>query len=74
MLLLSTSPGGRGGKGVMDAALVRFPIHGAEIIEHFSLPKFNENFDDEQGITDPVLKAEFEQAVGKVKSSVALTS
>lgn len=74
MLLLSTSPGGRGGKGVMDAALVRFPIHGAEIIAHFSLPKFNENFVDGQGITDPVLKAEFEEAIEKVKSSAALTS
>ena len=74
MLLLSTSPGGRGGKGVMDAALVRFPIHGAEIIEHFSLPKFNENFVDEQGITDPVLKDEFEQAIEKVISNAALTS
>ncbi|MDZ7613633.1 MAG: NAD(P)H-dependent oxidoreductase [Flavobacteriaceae bacterium] len=46
MLLLSTAPGPRGGLGVMEAALVRFPIHGANIVAHFSLPKFAENFDE----------------------------
>lgn len=45
MLLMSTSPGGRGGAGVLEAASKRFPSHGGNIVETFSLPFFNDNFD-----------------------------
>ncbi|WP_172277769.1 NADPH-dependent FMN reductase [Chryseobacterium sp. PTM-20240506] len=45
MLLMSTSPGGRGGAGVLEAATKRFPFHGGNIVETFSLPFFNDNFD-----------------------------
>ena len=69
MLLLSTSPGGRGGLGVMETALVRFPIHGADIIAHFSLPKYYDNFNEEDGILDQALKIQFEEAVDKVRES-----
>lgn len=44
VLLLATSPGGRGGSSVLEIALDRFPRHGATILAHFSLPSFNENF------------------------------
>ena len=43
----------------MEAALVRFPNHGAEITEYFSLPKYGENFNIEDGIVHPDLKEEF---------------
>ena len=59
LLLVSTAPGPRGGRGVMDAALSRFPIHGAEILGHFCLPKFQENFDAENGIINKELNREF---------------
>lgn len=59
MFLVSTAPGPRGGRGVMDAALSRFPIHGAEILGHFCLPKFQENFDAEKGIINEELNREF---------------
>ncbi|MBK8622027.1 MAG: NAD(P)H-dependent oxidoreductase [Saprospiraceae bacterium] len=68
LFLLSTSPGQRGGKGVMDTALVRFPIHGAEILEYFSLPKFGENFNAELGIIEEELKESFHTKVRKIKS------
>jgi chromate reductase len=55
MILLSTSPGPRGGRGVMDAALDRFPRHGADILGHFCLPNFKENFDAAQGIVNAEL-------------------
>lgn len=55
LVLVSTSPGGRGGKGVMDAALTRFPIHGANLIGHFCLPKFRDNFDSKTGIKNEEL-------------------
>jgi NAD(P)H-dependent FMN reductase len=60
MILLSTSPGARGGRGVMDAALTRFPIHGAEILGHLCLPNFKENFDAEKGILNSELQSEFD--------------
>jgi NAD(P)H-dependent FMN reductase len=67
LFLLSTSPGQRGGKGVLGAALVRFPNHGAEITEHFSLPKYGENFNIEQGIIHQDLKEEFFTKVNTIK-------
>lgn len=55
MCLLATSPGKRGGQGVLDAAKARFPFMGGVVVSHFSLPSFEENFDDEHGITEPEL-------------------
>ncbi|WP_312076185.1 NAD(P)H-dependent oxidoreductase [Chryseobacterium sp.] len=47
MLLMATAPGGRGGLGVLEAAEKRFPLHGGNIIDTFTLPFFNDNFDKE---------------------------
>lgn len=69
LLLLSTSPGGRGGKGVMDAALIRFPFHGANIVAHFSLPFFEQNFVSGDGIIQPELNTEFSQIINEIKSN-----
>lgn len=44
LLLMATSPGGRGGMSVLAIAKDRFPRHGANIVEVFSLPHFNDNF------------------------------
>lgn len=44
VLLLSTSPGSRGGASVLAAALDRFPRHGAKISGSLSLPNFYDNF------------------------------
>lgn len=68
MFLLSTSTGIRGGLGTMEAALSRFPRHGAEIPAHFSLPKFNENFDAVNGIKDEALKTSFYKNIDIVKA------
>ena len=65
MLLLSTANGPRGGLGVIEAAKIRFPIHGANIVGHFSLPKFDENFNETQGILEPTLKEQFEEILAK---------
>jgi chromate reductase len=48
MLLLATSPGGRGGASVLGIAQNLFPRYGAEIKGSFSLPSFNSNFDLEE--------------------------
>ncbi len=56
MLLLSTSPGARGGATVMAAALASFPHLGAKVVADFSLPSFFDNFKDND-IVDEALKA-----------------
>ncbi|MDQ8180781.1 NAD(P)H-dependent oxidoreductase [Pelagicoccus sp. SDUM812005] len=54
MLLLSTSPGGRGGASVLEAAKATFPRMGADLKATFSLPSFPDSFDPQNGITDPM--------------------
>ncbi|MBT8422311.1 MAG: NAD(P)H-dependent oxidoreductase [Gammaproteobacteria bacterium] len=64
MLLLSTSPGGRGGESVMETAKATFPRMGADLKATFSLPNFAESFDDSEGIGDAELNALFVKALG----------
>lgn len=44
MLLMATSPGGRGGATVLEIAKGRFPYMGGYIAADFSLPSFFDNF------------------------------
>lgn len=67
MFLLSTSPGERGAESVMESALSRFPRHGTEIITHFSLPKFGENFTEQAGIVSPDLNEKYRSKIELVK-------
>jgi NAD(P)H-dependent FMN reductase len=69
LLLLSTSPGGLGAKFSLEAALSRFPRHAANIIGHFSLPSFNDNFDTE--ITNNELAKEFQAIIAHTKETLA---
>ena len=50
MLLMATSPGGRGGASVLEIAKNAFPRYGADVKATFSLPSFNDNFDVEKGM------------------------
>lgn len=62
MLLMATSTGGRGGATVLEMAHSRFPYHDAEIAAQFSLPLFNENF-NEGKISNTQLDDELKEAV-----------
>ena len=44
MFLLSTSPGPRGGKGVLATAVSSFPHQGGNVVASFSLPGFHRSF------------------------------
>ncbi|AZQ59342.1 NADPH-dependent oxidoreductase [Maribacter sp. MJ134] len=46
MLLMATSPGGRGGATVLQTANTSFPFLGARIIDTYSLPSFYDKFKD----------------------------
>lgn len=49
LLLLSTSPGKRGGASSLEAAQISLKWYGGNIRATFSLPSFNENFDIQAG-------------------------
>jgi chromate reductase len=66
MLLLSTSPGPRGGATVLEIAKNRFAFQGGTIVGSFVLPSFNDNFSDEQGITNPDLKASLQEILNTI--------
>ena len=72
MCLLATSPGGRGAKSVLQAALDRFPHMNAQIISHFSLPKFSENFNPQEGITHREYAAQFFDALQAFKNHLGI--
>lgn len=56
ILLMSTSPGQRGGIGSLEYAKNMLPRFGGEIIESFSFPSFYANFSPEKNeITDETL-------------------
>jgi len=62
MFLMATSPGGRGGTGVLQTAKGTFPHLGGNIIVDFSLPSFYDNF-SEDGLSDESLSRDLAQKI-----------
>ena len=62
ILLLSTSPGPRGGQSVLEIALNRFPYHDAQITGSLAFPSFFENFNDTE-VTNLSLRSELIELV-----------
>lgn len=69
MLLMATSPGGRGGATVLEIALGRFGFMGGNIVGRFSLPSFNDNF-SEGKITNEELNNQLLVEVKQLKESL----
>ncbi len=64
MVLLATSPGGRGGKSVLELASNQIPRFGGEVIASISVPSFSENFDTAAGtMRNAEIAARIQQAV-----------
>jgi chromate reductase, NAD(P)H dehydrogenase (quinone) len=61
MLLMATSPGPRGAKTVLEAAVSRFKFVNQNTILSFSLPSFFENFSERLGIANKELYAKFSE-------------
>ena len=70
VLLLATSPGGRGGSTVLETAVKRFPFDGAKIVGSMSLPSFNQNFDEVTGVTN----IEFLNKIKELVAAAAFTN
>lgn len=60
MFLMATSPGGYGGKSVLEIASSRYKRSNNNTIVEFSLPSSGKNFAPDTGITNTALKVEFE--------------
>ncbi|WP_347174765.1 NADPH-dependent FMN reductase [Polaribacter uvawellassae] len=60
LLLMAASPGGRGGKSVLEAAVSRFPRNGAGEIVTFSLPNFSDNFKNGELVKEDFKKQLFD--------------
>lgn len=69
MLLMATSPGGRGGASVLQTAKSSFPHLGASIIADYSLPSFNDNFSD-NGISNKDLQDEIISKISLFEKSI----
>ena len=68
ILLLAAAPGKMGGKSVLNIAKASFPYMGANVVADFSLPRFYENFNHEEGISNGALSADFETSLSTFKN------
>jgi len=69
MLLMATSPGARGGIGVLQSAKDRFPQMGANLIADFSFPSFYDNFSGND-ISNKELKIDLTNKINKFKIEI----
>ena len=64
ILFMSSSTGGRGAISALDFAKNTLPRFGAEIIDTFSFPKFNDHFSiEENTITENVLEESLNESI-----------
>lgn len=64
VVMLATSPGGRGGIGVLETATNSAPHFGADLRGSLAIPRFNDNFDTASGrLTNAELQAKLEATV-----------
>jgi len=69
VLLMASSPGGRGGAAVLAAAKSSYPHAAADVVATFSLPKFYDNF-SEDGLKDPELNTAFKEQVAALQAAL----
>lgn len=68
MVLLSTSPGARGGASVLAAATSSAPFFSGHVKASLAIPSFYENFDVERGmLKNEELKSKLIEAVNRLR-------
>jgi len=71
VLLMATSPGGRGGQTVLGHLSTVVPFWGAELVDTFSLPSFHQNLVD--GKMDEKYDIELQSALRKLEEALTKT-
>ena len=67
MIMLSTSPGSRGGASVLDTALASAGRFGGDVKASLPVPSFHTNFDMEKGkLKNPEINAQLEEVLGSL--------
>ncbi len=68
MVLLATSPGGRGGASVLAAAVNSAPFFAGTVKASLAIPSFNSNFDQAAGVlTNADLQQQLQAAVNSLR-------
>lgn len=70
MLLLSTSPGGRGGVSILNIAAGNYGYLNGKVIGQLAVPSFNDNFSDAEGIKDADQQATLLELAKKFESEL----
>jgi chromate reductase, NAD(P)H dehydrogenase (quinone) len=71
MVLLSTSPGARGGASVLATATSAAPFYGGQVKASLAIPDFHQNFDVERGtLNNYELKQELIKAVSQLHETM----
>lgn len=74
LVLLSTSPGARGGATVLAAATGSAPFFGGKVLASLAIPSFHDNFDLEQGVLKhEQLREQLAQAVATLRQRDPVT-
>ena len=66
---MATSPGGRGGAGVLASAKMAYPHQGGNIVAEFSLPSFFDNFSVGK-ISNKELNSQLISEVSKLNAAI----
>ena len=69
MLLLSTSPGARGGATVLSQAASLYPFWGAKITGQMALPNFEQNFINGK-IANPTIQVQLLNEISNFESAI----
>ena len=70
MFLAATTPGGRGGKGVLSHVMSLISHFGGNVIVDFSLPSFYDNF-KEGVIIDSGMNLELNTKINQFQKSIS---
>jgi len=70
LLLMATSPGGRGGQTVLEIAFNKMKRMTEGGVFQFSLPSFSQNFTPESGIEQPELKQNFGEVLTQFEQAL----
>lgn len=73
-LLMATSTGPRGGQSVLEAAINRFPRHGATILGSYNLPSYYENFCDKTNTIKQPHLTEIREITGVIKTKLSVVT